>query len=101
MPTDFDWKKSRRQQQEPEPSPPPAGFIIAGWIFNAFFYITIGLSAISLWNYTTESANVLRILDNCAEQKGVAIRTLRGDAVCIREDVLTQVLNTKITNQVK
>jgi len=92
MPTDFDWKKYRKQQAEPEPpeeSTPPKGMV---WIFNVFFYVMVGFSILSLWNYTTESSNILKILDNCAEQKGIAVRTLRGDAVCIREDVLTQVL---------
>lgn len=102
MPTDFDWRKFRKQQMEPEPPPPPpAGFIVTRWIFNAFFYVMLGISVVSLWNFTEDANQTLKIVDHCNDQNGVAVRTIRGDAVCIKADVLTQVLNAKNTNQAK
>jgi hypothetical protein len=102
MPTDFDWRKYKKERMEPElPPEKPVGFMIRYWVFNAFFYIMFIISAFSLWNFTQDASQTLKIVDHCNEQKGVAIRTIRGDAVCIKEDVLTQVLNAKNNNQAK
>ncbi len=50
--------------------------------------------------FTNDAAYTLKVVDHCNDQKGVAVRTMRGDTVCIREDALTEVLG-KSTNHVK
>ena len=104
MPTDFDWKTWKKRQQEPEPPPPPPEEpkihkLIEG-IANLLLYGVLILSLVFVWISSTESNALLKIVDHCNDQKGVAVRTIRGDAVCIREDALTEVLG-KSTERAK
>ena len=64
------------------------------------FRSVISLIVFSLWMFTTDAEYTLKIVDHCNDQKGVAVRTIRGDTVCIREDALTEVLG-KSTNHIK
>ena len=103
MPTEFDWKSWKKRQNEPPPPPPPEEPKIIGVIVtsaNIIFYMVLFSVFFSLWFYTTESATNMKIIDRCNDQKGIAVRTVRGDTVCIKEDVLTEVLG-KSTDHVK
>lgn len=102
MPTDFDWKTWKRKQQEPEPPPPPpeppANFFME-LMANGLFYVVVLGSLIMAYIMTSDMENATKIAHICNEQKGVAIRTIRGDAVCVKEDVLTDVLTAKTPNR--
>ena len=102
MPTDFDWKTWKKKQNEPEPLPPeePKIYRIIEVAANVLGLVVVSLVVFSLWMYTTDAAYTLKVIDHCNDQKGVAVRTIRGDTVCIREDALTEVLG-KSTNHIK
>lgn len=101
MPTEFDWKTWKKRQNEPPPppEPEPKAHTIVELMANGLFYVVVLGSLVMAYIMTTDMDNAMRITTICNEQKGVAIRTMRGDAVCIREDVLTNVLNAKNTNR--
>ena len=105
MPTDFDWKTWKRKQQEPEPPPPepedPKIIKFITWFADIMLYIVLAVSMVGVWLYTIDASNTIKLIDKCNEQKGVAVKTLRGDTVCIKEDVLTDVLNAKIPDRAK
>ena len=100
MPTDFDWKTWKRKKEEPAPPPPeePKTDKNLALAANVLFYIVIAVGLFNLWIFMEDSNQILKIIDTCNEQKGVAVKTLRGDAVCIKQDVLTNVLD-KNTNR--
>lgn len=102
MPTEFDWKTWKKKQNEPPPPPPEEPKIIGilTWTANILFYVVIVVSFFSLWLFTNDAALNVKIVDRCNDQKGVAVRTVRGDTVCIREDTLTEVLG-KSTERAK
>jgi len=103
MPTDFDWKTWKKRQHEPEPPPLPEEpkFIkVLSIIANLVFGITMALILFTWWVYSNDAEYSNKVIYKCQEQKGVAVRTVRGDTVCIREDALTEVLG-KTTNHVK
>jgi len=102
MPTDFDWKTWKRKKEEPPPPPPapePPAHRFMELMANGLFYVVVLGSLAMAWIMTNDVNSAMRIIDNCNEQKGVAIRTMRGDAVCIKEDVLTDVLTAKTPNR--
>lgn len=104
MPTDFDWKAWKRKKEEPPPPPPlpePKSHVIIELMANGLFYVVVLGSLAMAWIMTNDMSNAMRITDICNEQNGVAIRTIRGDAVCIKQEVLTDVLNAKQTNKAK
>lgn len=102
MPTDFDWKTWKKRKEEPPPPPPPpeprSHLIIEKMATGLFYFVVIGALLFG-WILTSDLDNTTRIAMKCNEQKGVAIRTIRGDAVCIKEDALTDILNAKNTNR--
>ena len=104
MPTDFNWKEWKRKQKElREEIPPPEEPKIAGIVtllVNAVIIVVVSLILFSWWSFSTDAAYILKVVDHCSDQKGVAVRTMRGDTVCIREDALTEVLG-KSTNHIK
>jgi len=102
MPTDFDWKAWKKRKEEPPPPPPqpePKTNTFLELIANGLFYIVVLGSLLMAYIMTSDIDNSMRIISKCNEQQGVAIRTMRGDAVCIKQDVLTDVLNAKSTNK--
>ena len=102
MPTDFDWKTWKKRQNEPPPPPPeePKMHRVIEGLANAMLYIVLIASLAFVYFSSVSSSYTLKVVDHCTEQKGVAIPTVRGDVVCIREDALTEVLG-KSTNHVK
>jgi len=102
MPTDFDWKTWKKKQQEPPPPPPeePKIHILFEGLANALLIAVLVLSLMFVWFSSEESNHVLKVVDHCNSQKGVAVQTVRGDVVCIREDSLTEVLG-KSTERAK
>ncbi len=102
MPTDFDWKTWKKKQNEPPPPPPeePKSHKFLEVMANVLGITVVSLIVFSLWIFTNDAAYTLKVVDHCNDQKGVAVRTMRGDTVCIREDALTEVLG-KSTNHVK
>lgn len=102
MPTDFDWKTWKKKKEEPPPPPPPEPpktdkFLVI--VANSLFYIVVLGSLIMAYIMTSDMDNSMRIINKCNEQQGIAIRTMRGDAVCIKQDTLTDVLNAKTLNR--
>lgn len=97
MPTDFDWKNWKKRKEEPPPPPPePKSHAIIELMTNGLFYIVVIGFLFMAWLMTSDLDNASKIAYICKEQKGVAIRTIRGDAVCIKEDVLTNVLTKNV-----
>lgn len=101
MPTDFDWKTWKKKQHEPEPPPPPEppAHRFMELMANGLLYVVVLGSLFFAWLMTSDIENATRIAHICNEQKGVAIRTIRGDAVCVKADVLTDVLTAKTPNR--
>jgi len=102
MPTEFDWKTWKKKQSEPPPPPPeePKFYAIMTVVVNLVFGIAVAVVLFTWWIYSNDAEYSNKVIYHCMEQKGVAVRTVRGDTVCIREDVLTEVLG-KSTNHVK
>ena len=102
MPTDFDWKTWKKRQNEPPPPPPeePKMHRFIEGLANVMLYIVLIASLAFVYFSSVSSSYTLKVVDHCTEQKGVAIPTVRGDVVCIREDALTEVLG-KSTNHIK
>ena len=102
MPTDFDWKTWKKKQNEPPPPPPeePKAHKFIESAANVMLYIVLIASLVFVYFSSVESTYTLKVVDHCTNQKGVAIPTVRGDIVCIREDTLTEVLG-KSTNHIK
>jgi hypothetical protein len=67
---------------------------------SVVLYSVIVDSVVFFYFSYVESSYTLKVVDHCTDQKGVAVPTVRGDVVCIREDALTEVLG-KSTNHVK
>lgn len=104
MPTDFNWRDWKKKQlREQEPPPPEEPKIVKALVVfaNMMLYVVLIVSLAGLLMYTNDASNTMKLIDKCNYQKGVAIRTLRGDAVCIKEEYLTDFLNSKHTNQIK
>lgn len=102
MPTDFDWKTWKKKQHEPPPPPPEEPKFI-GYLTtaaNILMIVVVSLILFSWWLFSNDAIYIEKVIYHCQEQKGVAVRTMRGDTVCIREDALTEVLG-KSTNHVK
>lgn len=100
MPTDFDWKSWKKRQREPEPPPPePKVHGVIEWMANGLLYALIIGSLVYVWVINNDLENATKIAHICNVQKGVAIRTIRGDAVCVKADVLTDVLTAKMPNR--
>jgi len=102
MPTDFDWKAWKKRKEEPPPPPPepePRSHAIIESMANILFFIVVLGGLFLAWITVNDLDSSSKISYICKEQKGVAIRTIRGDAVCIKEDVLTDVLTPKSTNR--
>ena len=97
MPTDFDWKTWKKRKEEPPPPPPepPKTDKFLVLIANGLFYVVVLGSLGMAYLMTSDIDNSMRIINKCNEQQGIAIRTMRGDAVCIKQDVLTDVLTAK------
>ena len=103
MPTEFDWKTWKKKQNEPEPPPPPPEPKLHGYIeglANALLFAVLIGSLLFVWSSSVESDYLLKVIDHCNSQKGVAVKTIRGDVICIREDSLTEVLG-KSTDHIK
>jgi len=102
MPTDFDWKTWKKRQNEPPPPPPeePKMHKFIETLASIMLYIVLVGSVVFVYFSSVSSSYTLKVVDHCTDQKGVAIPTVRGDVVCIREDALTEVLG-KSTNHVK
>ena len=103
MPTDFDWKTWKKKQYEPEPPPPPEEPKFVQYLTvaaNILMLVVVSLIIFSWWLFTTDADYTWKVISHCSDQKGVAVRTMRGDTVCVREDALTEVLG-KSTNHVK
>lgn len=96
MPTDYDWRKAREEQrkaeQPPEDDQPPA---LGSMMLYTFFLSLIISGSFWFWNFTQDAADTLKIIDHCIDIKGVPIKTIRGDAVCIKQDALAEVLKGK------
>lgn len=87
MPTDFDWGKLREaRSKETIPEEPK-------YTINFGLILFIVFTGIISWGFINEATETLKVVDYCNELHGVPIRTLRGDTVCIKQDVLTDVLN--------
>ena len=102
MPTDFDWKTWKKQRDLPPPPPPEEPKII-GYLTtaaNVLMIVILSLILFSWWLFSNDAEYYNKVIYHCQEQKGVAVNTVRGDTVCIREDALTEVLG-KSTNHVK
>ncbi len=102
MPTDFDWKTWKKRQNEPPPPPPeePKMHKFIETLASVMLYIVLIASVVFVYISSVSSSYTLKVVDHCTDQKGVAVPTVRGDVVCIREDALTEVLG-KSTNPVK
>jgi hypothetical protein len=94
MPTEFNWRKPKEEQNKPEPVPEPNVYVI-----NLGFFMFTVLFMFLTWNFISEAQENIKIIDHCSELQGVPIRTLRGDTVCIKQDVLTDVLRKSETKK--
>ena len=103
MPTDFDWKTWKKNRDQPPPPPPPEEPKIIKYLTaaaNVLMVVVLSIILFGWWIYSNDSIYYNKVIYHCQEQKGVAVSTVRGDVVCIREDALTEVLG-KSTNHVK
>lgn len=102
MPTDFDWNSWKKKQKELDPLPPeePKFIKFMEILANTLMFSVIIIVLLTLYAYSEEAAYILKVVDRCHDQNGIAVRTVKGDTVCIKEDVLTEVLG-KNTTQAK